>query len=258
MLLLGGIGLIVVFNGFAERTTVDSEIDWPPIIMLSPVDVPEDEASIEPWIEAFLIFLDAAEKKEIIDLTLKSSFPELKPLVEQLSDYYPCQVLFSEGIGYVRCVRQFKDPESGDVAYDVIYIAQGLSNEALEERVGYFDPETQPLAREFLQRFAGAGEEMEGQSAGQFCFKHWNKLSDYFDNEDIPGDWLDARVLYAALCGDSVLIKPNGATAWHTLETGEVSPIADTLQEFLQAYADFRRTHNAFDSWTFREFRGGL
>ena len=55
--------------------------------------------------------------------------------------------------------------------------------------------------------------------------------------------------------GDSVFIKPDGSTAWHAIETDDMIPIAATLEEFIAIYADFRNTHDVFDSWAYRQFK---
>ena len=107
----------------------------------------------------------------------------------------------------------------------------------------------------FLLRFAGSGEEMEGTS-GQFTFRHWPSASAFVSHDNVSlGDWRDARLFYSAMNGDSVFIKPDGSTAWHVLETNAMIPIASSLEEFIAIYADFRNTHEVFDSWAYRQFR---
>lgn len=227
---------------------------WPPQKMLAPVEIPSQKASIHPWV-AELLKMDTAEARKHLNDRLACNSPELSPLIQTMEDFVPVQVAFSSDVGYLRCVRKYKDQSTRQTAYDVVYIAQPLPEDRLESRVAYFDRDVQTLARELLKRFAGSGEEMEG-TAGQFGLHHWPSASD-FNSRDANsyGDWRDAKLLYAAMNGDSVFIKPNGATAWHTLETDEMSPIANTLEEFIQVYADFRKTHEIFDSWAYRKFQ---
>ena len=227
---------------------------WPPQKMLAPVEVPSQKSSIDPWV-AELLKLDVAEARKHLNDRLACKSPELSPLIQTMDDYVPVQVVFSSDVGYLRCVRKYKDQSTAQSAYDVMYIAQPVPEDRLESRVAYFDRDVQSLARELLKRFAGSGEEMEG-TAGQFALRHWPSVSD-FNSRDANsyGDWRDAKLLYAAMNGDSVFIRPNGATAWHTLETDEMSQIANTLEEFIQVYADFRKTHEIFDSWAYRKFQ---
>ena len=228
--------------------------DWPPEKMYSPVGVPKNSADIDPWM-AKLLSSDVTSAKQMLDVRLKADTPSLAPLVQEMSDFVPCQVSFSSGIGYLRCARPYKDGNSGQYKYDVLYIAQPLPKQSLKSRVEYFDESVRPLMEAFLNRFAGSGEEMEG-TAGQITFRHSPMASDFVSRKDSSfGDWRDARLFYAAMNGDSVFIKPDGSTAWHIMETDDMIAIASTLEQFIEVYADFRKTHGVFDSWSYREFQ---
>ncbi len=110
---------------------------------------------------------------------------------------------------------------------------------------------------EFWKRFAGAGEDLAG-FAGQFAYDFWPTGEAFgFAGDSSLGDWKDARLLYHSRNGDAVLIQPNGATAWRVVETQETIPIASTFEEFVALYAEFRGTHEVFDSWAYREFYKG-
>ena len=233
-----------------------AEDQWPPQKMLAPVEIPSQKSSIDPWV-AELLKMDVAEARKHLNDRLACKSSELSPLIQGMEDYVPVQVVFNLDVGYLRCVRSYKDQSTLHAAYDVVYIAQPLPEDRLESRVAYFNRDVQSLARELLKRFAGSGEEMEG-NAGQFAWRHWPSASD-FNSRDANSyrDWRDSKVLYAATNGDMVFIKPTGATAWHALETDEMTPIANTLEEFIQIYADFRKTHEIFDSWAYRRFQSG-
>ena len=152
-------------------------------------------------------------------------------------------------------MRQYTDKETGRVGYDAVYIAQPLATETLNSKVIFFDNKVRPLLNAFLSRFAGSGEEMQG-TAGHFTFSVWPKASEYGSrDENSFDDWKHARLFYAATNGDSVFIKPDGSTAWHVLETDEFIPIAGTFDKFIDIYADFRGSHDVFDSWAYREYR---
>jgi hypothetical protein len=226
---------------------------WPPQKMFDPVNIPTENSSLHPWIVT-LLKLDVADARKHLNERLACNSPAFLPLIKSMNDYVPVQVAFSSDVGYLRCVRKYKDEATGQTAYHAVYIAQPLSDDRLDAKVAYFNPEVQPLAREFVSRFAGSGEEMEG-AGGQFTFKHWPSFSNFNSSEaNLQGDWRDAKLLYSAQNGDSVFIKSDGATAWHTLETDKVTPIATTLEEFIELYAAFRGTEKSFDSWAYRNY----
>ena len=228
--------------------------DWPPEKMYSPVAAPANAADVDPWIGK-LLDSDVASATKLLNERISSDSVALETLVQRMSEFVPCQVSFSTGIGYLRCARRYKDVTSGKYMYDVLYIAQPMPDHVLRSRLDYFDQLVRPLAKAFLLRFAGSGEEMEG-TAGHFTFLHWPTASDFGSrNDESFGDWRDDRLFYAAMNGDSVFIKPDGSTAWHVIETDAMIPIASTLEEFIRIYADFRSTHEVFDSWAFREFK---
>jgi hypothetical protein len=228
--------------------------DWPPEKMSAPAKVPSNIDDVDPWI-AKLLESDVATATAILTKRLATDDASIEPLVGQMLEYVPCQVSFSSGIGYLRCLRRYWDMESGQYLYDRIYIAQPLSEELLQSRLDYFDPSVRPLAKTFMQRFAGSGEEMEGM-AGQFTYFIWPSASGFGSrNDDSFGDWRDARLFYAGMNGDSVFIKPDGSTAWHVMETNDIIPIATTLEQFIAIYSDFRKTHDVFDSWAYRKFK---
>lgn len=228
---------------------------WPPDEMLPPTGKPTDSGTIDPWIAEFL-GKDVKTAKSLMSRRLQTDDPDLVPLVSRLAEYVPYQVMFTGGIGYVRCVRRSVD-HNGEV-FESIYVAQPLPTDDLNKRAEYFDVSIRPLIVDFLSRFAGCGEEMEGEMAGQFCFLKAPFASDFNSrSDDSYGAWRDGLLLYAAMNGDSVFVDEHGATAWHVLETDEIVPIAEEFGEFLKDHAEFRATPDAFDSWTWREFNSG-
>jgi hypothetical protein len=222
--------------------------------MYPSVAVPANTADVDPWIRK-LLDSDVASALKLLNERISSDSAGLEPLVRRMSDFVPCQVAFSSGVGYLRCTRRYKDIESGQYMHDAIYIAQPIPDQLLHSRLKYFDQSVRPLAKPFLLRFAGSGEEMEG-TAGHFTFLHWPTASEFGSrNDESFDDWRGARLFYAAMNGDSVFIKPDCSTAWHVIETDAMILIASTLEEFIRIYADFRSTHDVFDSWAYRKFK---
>ncbi len=67
----------------------------------------------------------------------------------------------------MRCVRQYMDAKSNMPQYDAIYIARPPAKEIIQKRLEFFDESLRSTMSEFLERFAGSGEEIE--MAGQFA-----------------------------------------------------------------------------------------
>lgn len=233
--------------------------DWPPKKMFAPKDVPIDTKSINPWIAALLL-CDPNEASQKVKDRLQCENKVLAPLVKTMTEFVPYQIAFSSGVnqdgcvGHVRCVRRTLDKTTNKAVYDRLYLAQPLDDARLKVRLDYFDRAIRPLMSEFLIRFAGSGEEMISV-AGHFTFNYCPTAEDFgYREEESLCDWKDSRLLYLACNGDGVFIKPNGSTAWRVLETDETVRIADTFEEFIRIYADFRLRDDVFDSHSWEIF----
>lgn len=175
-------------------------------------------------------------------------------MVALVRSFVPRRIEFSDSAGYVLCVKSAPGGRDTGGMSNHLYIAQPLPQEVVAERVRYFNEPLQAMMGDFISRFAGCGEEMEGH-AGQFVLFHDAAAKDvvYYEPETL-GDWVDASLLYSASNGDSVLVNRAGGTAWHVMETNEIVPLFDRFAEFVKHYADFRSTSGRFDSWASREF----
>lgn len=229
---------------------------WPPKSMYAPSNVPSSREEIDTWTSS-LLDVNVSNASRIVAERLKSDDPQLLPLLKRMAEFIPCQVAFASGRGHVRCVRQYVDAQRNTAQYDAIYISQPPAKEVIQERIGFFDESLRSTMSEFLKRFAGSGEEI-ADAAGQFAYNHWPTAEEFgYAEESSLGDWKEATLLYHSMNGDAVFIKPNGATAWRVLETDETIPLAKTFAEFVELYAAFRGTHEAFDSWAYRDFKEG-
>ena len=228
----------------------------PPKSMLSAIGVPDDPTTIHPWI-AEMLESDVAGVTSAIQKRMSSdSSKHTVPLSELVADFVPRRIVYSEGIGYVFCVKRLSLGRSTIDVTDQLYIAQPLSEDAIRDRVAFFEEPIRLLMTEFYRKFAGCGEEKEG-IAGQFVMSHFAKASDiaYYETEKL-GKWKNGRLLYIARNGDSVFIDSSGATAWHVLETNELVPLFRSFPAFIEHYAKFRRSAKVFDSWESRESLG--
>ena len=229
---------------------------WPPKSMYPPSNVPSGREEIDTWTFS-LMDVDVSNASRIVADRLKTDDPKLSPLVNRMVEFIPCQVAFASRRGHVRCVRQYVDAQTNMTQYDAIYIVQPPAKEIIQKRIDFFDESLRSTMSEFLQRFAGSGEEI-ADAAGQFAYDHWPTAAEFgYAEESSLGDWKEATLLYHSMNGDAVFIKPNGATAWRVLETDETIPLATTFPEFIELYAAFRGTHEVFDSWAYRDFKEG-
>lgn len=125
---------------------------------------------------------------------------------------------------------------------DLLMVAQPLPDDVVRQRVSFFDESIRPLMQEFLSKFAGFGEDMEINFAGQFVLNRWQLAREAFPEEiETLKEWADAIVIYAAYDGDSLLINQQGATAWHVSETKQVVPLCVSFPEFVKHYVALRQ-----------------
>lgn len=226
---------------------------------------------------------------EIAQRFVPSMFPEIELLADQVRALTPTQITQSEGVSYVLCERldaerqaalpnedlSFNRLPSTDSLEDrvqsfknffqalkrcerparsFLYLAEPLPELVVEQQLAYFEDSLRPLMRDFLHRFAGSGEEMAGVLAGQFEHLRPDSLQEIVEREPqkaCAGEY--ARLLYSARNFDSVFIRPDGATAWHSYETNEITQIASNFPGFLRHYAHLRTHTPVFDSWSSRK-----
>lgn len=211
------------------------------------------KAELHPWI-AVLWDREPSQAMQTLQQRLTDTeSPELLALAERLEEFTPYSIECADGIAYLFCSRlDSRGRLKGDVV-DNFYISQPPTPTELEERVAFYDKALQPLMKSFWSKYAGAGEEMSGEYAGQFLL-HDAAAKDYdSDTEARFGKWKNSKVLYHARNGDLVLIDSSGATAWHVMETNENLPLTATFPEFLVHYAAFLGS-DVFDSWASRDF----
>jgi hypothetical protein len=217
--------------------------------MLPPHSLPDDRARIHPWI-ARLLGQDADFIASEIRKRLSTPpVPETACLLARIDQFVPIQIEFSEGIGYVRCLRRAADGIPTEDVADEIYIAQPLPDEVLKHHVEFFHESVRPLMNDFLSKYAGCGE-----VAGQFMMDEASPADIEFYARG--SNWEVSQRLYAARNSDSVFVNRQGATAWHVFEMHAIVPLFDSFSEFIRHYAAFRAIPEVFDSWTSREFIG--
>lgn len=223
--------------------------------MLPPAYYPVELSQIHPWIAGLLTQDEASAAGAISTRLSDRASPETAPLASMAAMFTPCRIEFCSGVGYVLCVRNAVEGGPNGNVTDQLYIAEPLPEKAIQKRVKFFDNKLRPLMTEFLSKYAGCGEEMEGASSGQFVLRQDEPPSAFYDPETV-GEWNDAQLLYTARSGDTLWINKWGATAWGVMELQEIIPLFDSFPELLRHYAEFRVTNWVFDSWSSRDFAG--
>lgn len=189
---------------------------------------------------------------------------ELEPLNKVVREFVPYQCAFSklfrvganqtdEIIGHVRLVRHRPSGQTAKDQWRAVYLAQPLPQKAIDSRVMYFEESIRSLMHRFFERYAGFGDQMTGQS-GQFM---WDDESfENFNWEDTPAvrPWIQAKVLYVAMNGDTILILPSGKTAWHVFDSNEIVPIGDAFPDFIKLYSQFLKGSIELDAYSWQEF----
>lgn len=224
--------------------------------MLEPLNIPSDPNLVHPWIASLLNkdtdFVTEAIKKRL----RRDTIPDNASLVRILDDFIPRRVEWKNGIGYVLCIKR-KSLESPTLrSTDMFYLAEPLELEALKKEIAYFDESLREPMIDFMWQFAGGGESNAGGS-GQFARSFQTTAEEIACNGiERLGDWKESRVLYHAQNGDSLLINPNGSTAWHIFEMDEVFALFETISGFGKHYLQFRTTDKIFDSYNSFELIG--
>jgi hypothetical protein len=220
-----------------------------------PPDFPADPAAVHPWIRSFA-GKDVVQAQKMLQARLEEpNSPELTQLATCLADFTPERIDRHGNSYYLVCVRQTSNLTTLAGLGDQLYIAQPLPEAVIAGRIEYFDESIRPQIRSFYWRYAGSGEEMEGE-AGQFSLHHEATAGQHLAAclDVLDPAWEDARLFYFARSGDTLYLNRQGATAWHDAEADEFVPLFDTFPEFVRHYAQFRGTSEVFDSWTSYQF----
>ena len=219
--------------------------------MLPPLNVPLDASASAPWIHGLLNSDADTVAVAIRDrIVADSSFDSTSVMASWIAEYQPRQIVFNESTGFVACIK-IRD----NSVVDRIYVPEPLSDSTIVERTSYFHVDIQAEMAEFFKRFAGVGQEMEGD-AGQFTLYDFPSAAEiaYYKPKTL-GDWKTSRLLYSAQNGDSVFVNATGATAWRVMETNELVPLFDNLSTFISHFVQLRSSRDdIFDSWSSRKF----
>lgn len=210
---------------------------------------PSDRSKLHPWF-ASLMNQDAETiAKKIQQRLTTDASTDLAPLIEHTALFVPHRVCCRNEIGYIACVKRESRDKKMLRPSDLLMIAQPLSDEVVRQRCDDFDETIRPLMHEFLSKFAGFGEDMEINFAGQFVLDKWRHAKEVVTGESSSlAEWADAIVIYSAYDGDSLMINKHGATAWYVAETKQVMPLFDTFPEFIRHYVALRQRPHQINS----------
>ena len=255
----GVVALAIIIQSQRSATEVESEPTlqlFTPIRgeMLPPVRLPVDQSGIHPWI-AELLDMDREQVAEAIQKRMANQSTGKPSAYSAITNgFAPHRIVFSDDDGFVLCLKRALRNQPSNNVTDYLFVRQPLPEKIIAKNVGYFDASVRPQMIECLSKLAGCGEEMPGM-AGQF------EHCDYF-LRDIwtfcPKDhpWRDSPILYVARNGDTVLVNKQGVTCWFVSDTADTFPLFETVNEFVEHYASFRKTSKVFDSYSSLDFLG--
>lgn len=177
------------------------------------------------------------------------------PLI-QLSEF-----LLSWDVAYVSDygLIELRHPDAGeagdgDLSY-TFYVHPRGDQVKIKEMLSQFHQDPESCFAEFMLHFAGLGE-----ATGE-CWRFvdekepWLTLKDAY-GEDFEGPdriwepdsenkrdydvWKDAFRFYTAGNGDVLLMHPDGRIAWWVMGEAIAQPVADSFEEFVLMYIEFR------------------
>jgi hypothetical protein len=136
--------------------------------MIQLVNIPEDRTELHPWFAGLLKKDAKAVSLSIQQRISMDASLELVPLIDHVAEFVPHRLRCLDGTGFVHCIKQTSQGKPEFRSTEFLIIAQPLPDDVLRSRVNYFEETLRPLIREFLSKFAGCGENIEFERAGQF------------------------------------------------------------------------------------------
>jgi hypothetical protein len=214
--------------------------------MLPVLNETDTAKKLNPWIQS-LVGEDTADVWRTIRNRLPTEFESIQPLVES---FHPLKIEYEDDDGYVLLMRN--TPEFVTTT-SYIYIQEPLSVASLNSMIEYFEMPVRNLIRGFYSLFAGFGTAKRGR-VGRFL--HAAVFAKRRIGPTLSTEWLDARLLFTADNGDSLLINKQGETAWHVLGEDDVFPLFKDFIDFPRHYITFiANEEDIFDCWSSLSFR---
>jgi len=166
--------------------------------------------------------------------------PVLVELRERLSEFQPRSIMVSDSESYLVILRKSHG--------DALFLPEPIANDLATDLANSIVENNQSL-REFLQYFAGLRESKPG-CAGDFVYDKKSIFADRFYADTTDQElWEDSTILYHGCTGDAVLINSDGKLVWNVFSEGKIKPLADSFDDFIRYYVDYRKGNWPLDSY---------
>jgi hypothetical protein len=198
-------------------------------------------AGLDPWLQQ-MVGLDPARIRDIL-LTRWGDIRDgqLVQLRQVALDHQPKSIVVFRGSGWLVLEKPFANglPEGypRNYAVGLMIVPPPVREEIINEGVARTRCWDSPSFREFVRCFGGCRDFMPDHSGHYHIPDKWETLFDFWGDPgpvDWYAEWRSALVVYYSGVGDFILLHPSGKVAWSLFAEGELCPLADTFQGFLQ------------------------
>ena len=222
------------------------DIPWkePKVYLAKSQEVPTElKPQLSEWVKSFIDLSEFDARAMLSQRWQNIQNPELKELASVLCDFSLAgiseyeeggSVRFSKGDDKNSLADQFFIPSPLDVnLIDSKLISSGMSNvEGLKEFLICFGGLAEAIDCAGSFRYSEEWPRWGGDSnVGNYGFP-WPTDTEGFD------DWVGSLMFYYAANGCQILVRPDGAVAWHIVQEQRIHQIATTFLEFVSQYVE--------------------
>ncbi len=167
-------------------------------------------------------------------------------LRETLLEFRPAAIVV---LGDAACLK-LEGPAGG-----ARYLGAPLAESDLEESLAAFGCSDCLALREFYRNFHGLRDSPPGESGEFISPPAWETFEGFgwplAEDDEI---WSSAIVLFVALNGDLLLLGEAGI-AWAVMARGGIRRLHDSVNEFLESYAEFLKRGEGLDSYSLISYK---
>mgnify|MGYP003309752649 CR=1 FL=1 len=220
---------------------------------LPATEMPNDvRDQLHPWIADIAGMNPSAAHQSLEKRWEHLTSSSLCNLRDRLLEFHPASIVVHDKFADLHCLR---DPNHASVSSDAhaMFVPPPLEKDFIQRNLEVFGMEELDSVAEFFLGFAGLGDQIP-LVAGRFPYIEWSRFADWW-GPDTQGykKWVDALVLYHALNGDQVLLHASGQVGWCVMDSNTVIEIANSFDEFIEHYTEFKESDHVFEAWTSRE-----
>jgi hypothetical protein len=211
-------------------------------------DIPPDvRERLHPWIAGFIGLSPAEATQRLHARWASIERPSLVALRKTLSEFEVLAIVDCPNGGMIYAERPDADV---DLIGNSFLLPAAIDADELSARLEAVSLSQNDSVREFLAHFAGLSEQAD--EAGNFVYLEspWPNFTDSW-NESIVGfdEWKDSLMIYNALNGCHVLVRPDGKVGWWVMQERLVQEESQTFDEFIGTFNKHRKIAWPFDPY---------